>query len=495
MHRYYVHSLVLTTSLLLPLGCSDDAPADTTETSGNTQPGDGDGDPAGDGDGDSGDGDVGDGDGDTGDGDGDPGDGDGDPGDGDGDPGDGDGDPGDEKPQPPPCPYTPVDAPAGFATELVANGLDEPVLVTGHPTKPDELYVVERSGAIQVVDMNSGDLQPAPFLEVDVTTNSEFGLLGMAFHPFYPADPRVYINYSPQGEDMTRISEFSVDLDANQALANSERVVLELHQPAPNHNGGMIAFGPDDYLYIGMGDGGGGGDTFDTGRDFEVLLAKVLRIDVEPTGNADKDPLSCQGCPQYGPFDYGIPLDNPFVDDPEIADEAYALGFRNPWRFAFDSQTGELYAGDVGQGLREEISVVEPGSDHGWSDMEGFSCFEGANCTPGGPMSAGQVNPEGLTYPIHDYNHANNNCSVTGGNVYRSCEVPTWAGTYFFGDYCNGRVDALTWDGTAANLLSDDGEVLDTPIFSNLVGFGGNAWGDVFIAADNGNIFRVVPSP
>ena len=157
----------------------------------------------------------------------------------------------------------------------------------------------------------------------------------------------------------------------------------------------MIAFGPDDYLYIGMGDGGGADDTFNTGRDPEVLLAKMLRIDVEPTGVADKDPISCQGCDQYGPFDYGIPADNPFVDDPNVADEIWALGFRNPWRFSFDIETDELYVGDVGQDDYEEISVPVVGSDHGWSDMEGFQCFQGANCEEGDPSVAGQVTVTG----------------------------------------------------------------------------------------------------
>jgi glucose/arabinose dehydrogenase len=368
------------------------------------------------------------------------------------------------------------------------------MLALGHPTKPDELYIVERNGDILVVDMNTGAEQAEPFLSVNATTFVEYGLLGFAFHPYYPDDPRVYVNYNPQGENLTRISEFTIDLTANVAIDGSERVILELHQPAPNHNGGMIAFGPDDYLYIGMGDGGGADDTFNTGRNFEVLLAKILRIDVEPTGVADKDPVSCQGCAQYGPFDYGIPADNPFVADPNVADEIWALGFRNPWRFAFDLETDELYVGDVGQDDLEEIAVVVAGSDHGWSDMEGFSCFQGAPCMAGNPSVAGQVNDDGLTYPIHDYSHANNNCSVSGGNVYRSCEVPSWSGTYFFGDYCNGRVDALTWDGSATTLLDPDGEVLDTPVFSNVLGFGGNAWGDVFICTSNGDVFRIAPS-
>jgi glucose/arabinose dehydrogenase len=456
-HARMTRSFLRPTTLLsisfllgLPLACNDDAPAET----GNTTDTSGDGD-------------------------------------GDGDPGDGDGD---EKPIPPPCPHTPVDNPTGIATELIIDNIGEPVLALGHPTKPDELYIVERNGEVLVVDMNTGTEQAEPFLSVDVTTFVEYGLLGFAFHPYYPDDPRVYINYSPLGEDMTRISEFTVDLDANVAMPASERVVLELHQPAPNHNGGMIAFGPDDYLYIGMGDGGGADDTFDTGRDFEVLLAKILRIDVEPTGVADKDPISCPNCPQYGPFDYGIPADNPFVADPNVADEIWALGFRNPWRFTFDIETGELYVGDVGQDIFEEIDIVTGGADYGWSDMEGFSCFQNAPCMEGMPSVANQVNGDGLTFPIHDYDHGDNNCSVTGGNVYRSCEAPSWSGTYFFGDYCNGRVDALIWDGVTATLPDPDGDILETPVFSNVLGFGGNAWGDVFICTANGDVFRIVPA-
>ena len=472
-------------ALALPLACTDDGGSDasTTETSG-------------DGDGDATTTTTGDGDGDatttTGDGDGDEttttGDGDGDPATGDGD---GDGDP---KPEAPPCPYDAVNDPGGIEIDLVAGGYVEPVLVVGHPTEPDQLYVVERIGNVIVTDMNTGEKQAEPFLSVNPTTIVEYGLLGFDFHPYYPDDPRVYVNYNPAGEDMTRVSEFTVDLDTNTVVDGSERIIIELHQPAPNHNGGGLEFGPDDYLYIGLGDGGGANDTFDTGRDFSVLQAKMLRIDVEPTGNADKDPVSCQGCPTYGPFDYGIPADNPFVDDPNIVDEAWALGMRNPYRYSFDIETGDLYVADVGQDAFEEIAVVEAGTDHGWSDMEGFACFFGANCIPGTEQdNAGQTNADGLTYPIHAYNHSNNNCSVTGGNVYRSCQVPSWSGTYFFADYCNGRVDALTWDGSTTTVLSGDGEILDTPVFSNVLGFGGNAWGDVFIAAADGNVYRIVP--
>ena len=279
-------------------------------------------------------------------------------------------------------------------------------------------------------------------------------------------------------------------------------MILELHQPASNHNGGMIAFGPDRMLYIGMGDGGAADDAFNTGRDGEVLLAKILRIDPEPTGTADKSPISCKqsSCDDYGPFDYGIPADNPFVGDAGVADEVYAWGFRNPWRFFFDGD--DLWVADVGQNAYEEVGLVQAGDDHGWSDMEGFHCFGGASCdeltTPNG------VNADGMTMPVVEYMHTTDpfRCSVTGGAVYRSCQVPAWEGGYLFADYCSTEIFGIKWDGSAVTGFNSQGGGALTSLFENVLGYGSNAWGDVYFTTvvvggfgiTDGRIYRAVPN-
>lgn len=406
-----------------------------------------------------------------------------------------------------PCPYDEVDGMPGLALEFVGEGFDRPVLAIGHPTEPDRLFVVEQGGNVRILEPGQTVAPKESFLFVDVeganngSIGAEFGLLGFAFHPNFPDDPRVYVNYNPSAPPFepihTVVSEFMVDAgDPNTVDPTTERIILDLEQPAGNHNGGMIQFDSDGYLLIGMGDGGGGGDTFNTGRNREVMMAKMLRIGVEPDGEMD-DPLSCVGCEQFGPFDYTIPDDNPFVGDPDFAPEIYAWGLRNPWRFAIDPETDLIYAGDVGQNEFEEITLINPGADLGWSEMEGFSCFDGAACDENaGPN---EVNAQGMTMPLLDYSHnVGIRCSVTGGAVYRSCEVPAWDGIYFFGDYCTGELFGLVWDG--AN-VTDLGVLLtqnELPL-----GNGWNAYGDVFITTvdailggpiSDGLVYRLAPA-
>jgi glucose/arabinose dehydrogenase len=377
------------------------------------------------------------------------------------------------------------------------------VLALGHPTEPDRLFVVEQGGAVRIVEPGESTAPADAFLQLEVscggngTIGCERGLLGFAFHPDFPDDPRVYASYSPAGTDgdpPTRVSEFQLlDGDPNHVDMATERVVIEGSQPAGNHNGGMIAFGPDGYLYFGLGDGGNGDDQpQQTGRDPSVILAKILRIDVEPDDMPDM-PVSCSFCDDNGPFDYTIPADNPFVGMEGYAPEIWAWGFRNPWRFSFDPETGDLYVGDVGQDQVEEIDVVTKGGDYGWSTMEGNNCFQEAECDTS--AAPGATNGDGMTAPIIEYPHSNG-CSVTGGGVYRSCEVPAWNGIYLYGDYCAGNLAALVWDGT----VDDLGDVLD--VGERLLGNGWNAYGDVFIttvdAVPNGPItdglvYRVAP--
>ena len=400
------------------------------------------------------------------------------------------------------CPYDEVPGTPSFALQMVGQGFNRPLLALGHPTEPDRLFVLEQSGDIRILEPGQTMAPEEVFLHVEsagsgiTSIGAEFGLLGFAFHPDFPADPRVYVNYNPAGGDLTTmVSEFTLDpANPNQVDPNRERTIIHLHQPDSNHNGGMLLFDAAGYLLIGMGDGGGGGDTYDTGRDPSVLLSKILRIGVEPDGS-DDDPVSCDGCPQYGPFDYTIPADNPFVDDPAFAPEIYAWGLRNPWRMSIDSETDLLYIGDVGQNEYEEISIGAPGGDFGWSEMEGFHCYGGGGCDES--AGANQVNADGMTMPIAEYSHDGGRCSVTGGAVYRSCEVPAWQGAYFYSDFCTGEHFGLVWDGST---VTDLGLLLDHDQLP--IGNGWNAYGDVFVTTVDailggpifdGLVYRVAP--
>lgn len=404
----------------------------------------------------------------------------------------------------PACPYEPVDGMPALALQQVANGFDRPVLALGHPTEHDRLFVVEQGGAVKILEPGMTSAPDDSFLQLDVVCGDnteigcEQGLLGFAFHPNFPDDGRVYVAYTPtDGGEPTRVSEFSVmGGDPDHVDMGSERIVIDAAQPFSNHNGGMIGFGPDGYLYISLGDGGNADDDpQQTGRDPSVILAKILRIDPEPDGMPD-NPVACdpQYCDMPGPFDYTIPADNPFVGDDNFAPEIYAWGFRNPWRFAWDSENGDFYVADVGQGDWEEVDVVVAGADYGWSTMEGNHCFNGAPCDE----SAGpnQTNGDGMTAPIVEYDHGQG-CSITGGAVYRSCEVPSWQGLYVYSDYCSGEMSALAWDGAT---VMPFGVVLDTG--ENVLGNGWNAYGDVFVTTvqaipngpiEDGFVYRLAP--
>ena len=425
--------------LALASGCNDDASSDGE---GATETGDGDGDPTGDGDGDP-----------TGDGDGDPtGDGDGDPtGDGDGD---GDGD------AVPPCPYPEVAGDPTMTLEVVAEQLRAPTFVVGHPFEPDRLYVTQKGGDIVIVEAGNTQANPTPLLSLAVNDFSEMGVLSMDFHPDFPDDPRIYVHYSPSGELRTRISEFT--LDANNpdvADPGSERILYEKPQSQANHNGGQVGFGPDGYLYFSVGDGGEQGDPFDRAQNLGTHYGKIMRVSIEP-GDGEE---------------YSIPADNPFVSDANALPEIWAYGFRNPWRFGWDSATGLMYIGDVGQNAWEEIDIGQAGGNYGWVPMEGNHCFDQNNCdTSAAPNTE---NADGYIAPIHDYGGAQR--SISGGYVYHSCEVPSWDGMYFFADYVLNEMWTLRWNGTTVEDLTMQGEP------ANIASFGTNAWGDVYLVETN----------
>jgi glucose/arabinose dehydrogenase len=376
---------------------------------------------------------------------------------------------------------------AEFVTTRVLAGLDAPMFVTSPPDDP-RLFIVERGGTIRIFD--GSQLLAPPFLDISgpVDTSGEGGLLGLAFAPDYATSRAFYVYYTANGSGGNPLESRVVRYRAQAGqpnLANpTAKVLLRVDQPFDNHNGGTIAFGPDGYLYLGLGDGGDGGDPQDNAQDGSTLLGKMVRIDVSFMDDAFDD-------------DYTIPADNPFVGPDGIRDEIWAFGLRNPFRFSFDRQEDDLYIGDVGQGDWEEIDV-EPqgdpgGRNYGWDVLEGPDCFDP---DPGEPECD---DPE-LVAPVHSYPHVGTDCnSVTGGVVYRG-SVPELQGQYLFGDYCRGQIWSFVWDGAGGV----DGEVLertaelvpDVGSIDSPVAFGEDMDGEVYIVdVAGGELFRVAPEP
>jgi glucose/arabinose dehydrogenase len=335
---------------------------------------------------------------------------------------------------------------------LIASGLQRPVDIQPANDGSGRLFIIEKQGDIRIYE--NGQLLDAPFLDITDRVNAgsnEMGLLGLAFHPDYDQNGFFYVNYTGDGGD-TRISRFQAS--GNSADSASEKVLLVIKQPYPNHNGGALAFGPDGYLYGGLGDGGLAGDPHKNGQNTESLLGKILRLDVD-----NGDP-------------YAIPSDNPF------GNEVWAYGLRNPWRISFDRATGDLYIGDVGQGTWEEIDYLpagaESGANFGWSIMEGNHNYDGE------PQS-------GMLLPVAEYSHNEGGCSVTGGYVYRGT-IPEWNGVYLYGDYCSGKVWAL---------ILSDGQWQSQVMFETgvlITSFGQDESGEIYLASDTGNIYHLTPS-
>lgn len=346
----------------------------------------------------------------------------------------------------------------------VVDGLDSPLLVTHAGDGSGRIFIVEQGGTIRIVQ--GGALVPTPFLDITnlVSCCGEQGLLGLAFPPDYSEKDYFYVNYTDNSGD-TVVARYDVSANPNVADSDSEEVVLTVDQPYSNHNGGHLAFGPDDYLYIGLGDGGAGGDPDNNAQDPTTLLGKMLRIDVEA-----------------GVVPYAIPADNPFVGDPTTLDEIWALGLRNPWRYSFDRVTGDLYIGDVGQTELEEIDFQAASSDGG--ENYGWRCYEGTE-----PYNlAGCEVPSEYTFPVEEYSH-NLGCAVTGGYVYRGEQYPRMDGVYFYGDYCSGRIWGLQESGTGWESL----ELLDTSLF--ISSFGEDEAGNLFLTdLVGGAVYEVVDS-
>lgn len=317
-------------------------------------------------------------------------------------------------------PFIPVGIPNEDITlERIFPGFtfEQPVLVTFANVGVEWIFVVERRGTIQAITDQGSNITFLDLRDRVNSTSQEQGLLGLAFHPQFLDNGYLYVYYINSSGNST-ISRFS---SSNTIVdANSELVLLEVEQPFANHNAGMLAFGPDNYLYIALGDGGGANDPLNTGQDLTDLLGSILRIDVDNTS---------AGLP------YAIPSDNPFAGNAEgFREEIFAYGLRNPYRFSFDSQTGSLYAGDVGQDAIEEIDLIVNGGNYGWNTMEGSGCFNGSNC-----------DTSGLLLPITEYDHSVGQ-SVTGGYVYRGEAAPGLQGLYFYADFVSRTLFALDVD-------------------------------------------------
>lgn len=367
--------------------------------------------------------------------------------------------PTDPDPDPPPDP--PPDG-EGLVLAQVAQGLGRPVALEA-PPDDDRLFVASQSGEIRII--RDGSVLPAPFLDLSDRTQAqgERGLLGLAFHPDYAANGRFFVNYTDLSGD-TRIVEFRTSSDPDRADPDSGVELLAVTQPFGNHNGGHVAFGPDGMLYVGLGDGGSGGDPRGHGQNVETLLGSLLRLDVEIPGEAR------------------IPPDNPFAGRPaEGREELWAWGLRNPWRFSFDRQDGLLYIADVGQNTWEEVNVVAAdtaGVNYGWAVMEGDECFEASTC-----------DDTGLEAPAITYRLGAQVCAVVGGHVYRGSAMPELHGTYFYSDHCGGWLRSFRYE---------DGEVRDevewsVPDVGRVLSLGVDHAGELYLLTQNGVVYRIEP--
>lgn len=363
-------------------------------------------------------------------------------------------------PAPTATPTAPAVAGLRVALAPLAEDLARPVFAGHAGDGSGRIFVLEKAG--RIVALNADGSLALTFLDIRGRVGSdasEQGLLGLAFDPAFAANGRLFVYYTDKDGD-TVISRFQANPERTAADPASETVLLTAAQPASNHNGGMLAFGPDGYLYAGLGDGGGADDSYGNGQDLNTILGTLLRLDVSGE-------------------DAVVPADNPFVEQESARPEIWAYGLRNPWRFSFDRLTGQMWIADVGQNLWEEVNVQPAGSrggeNYGWPIMEGTHCFQASTC-----------DREGLTLPVAEYSH-DLGCSITGGYVYRGAAQPALQGVYFYGDYCSGRIwgVAPTADGAwqAAELLESDAQISS---------FGETEDGELVVVDYAGNLFRLV---
>jgi glucose/arabinose dehydrogenase len=348
-----------------------------------------------------------------------------------------------------------------IAMQEIVSGLDQPVYLTA-PAGDVRLFIVEQAGRIMLV--KNGTLSPRPFLDIrdKVGAGGERGLLSVALHPLYRTNGFLFVHYTDKHGD-SNIERYKVSRDPDAADPSSAKLILKIDQPYGNHNGGMNLFGPDGMLYIGMGDGGSEYDPHGNGQNNNLLLSKLLRINVD------------KGEP------YSIPSANPFVKGGGRG-EIWATGLRNPWRFAFDAKDGNLYIADVGQDKFEEVDVVpinRPGVNYGWSVMEGFHCLRGSTC-----------DQTGLQLPALEYTHSDG-CSITGGFVYRGSKIPALDGHYFYADYCS------SWLRSFKYVNGQVTEKTEWPVakLPAIASFGLDGAGELYAVSHQGKIYKMVAAP
>lgn len=365
---------------------------------------------------------------------------------------------------------TTAPAPAAFNIDLepLVSGLERPTYLADASDDSGRLFVTEQPGRIRIIQ--KGQLLDRPFLDITDRVSSdanERGLLSVAFSPNYKSNGQFFVYYVRQSDEAVTIARFTVSAnDPNVADPNSEAILLTIDHPVSNHNGGQLQFGPDGYLYVGVGDGGGQGDQhgqFGNGQNLNVLLAKLLRLDVSAAQS------------------YAIPPSNPFVNSKNVRPEIWAYGLRNPWRFSFDRVTRDLYIADVGQDTYEEVNVQQAsskgGENYGWRIMEGLHCYNpGSGC-----------DQSGLVLPVAEYNHAYGGCAITGGYVYRGTQYPALNGLYFFADYCSGKIWSLQRDASGQWQMI---ERLDSGAL--ITSFGEDQTGELYVVDQKGAIDRLV---
>ena len=368
-------------------------------------------------------------------------------------------------PQAPPLPAPPTTAPLALALREVATGLDSPVLLTA-PAGDRRQFIVERAGRIRI--LQNGLLLALPFLDISARVSSagEGGLLSMAFHPQYASNGQYFIYYTDAERNII-VERRIVSPNANLSDPTAVLEIIRIPHPGfGNHFGGLVAFGPDGLLYLGTGDGGGAGDPPRNAQNLNVLLGKLLRLDVN---------AATAGAP------YAIPASNPFAGQAGRRAEIWAYGLRNPWRYAFDG--AQLYIADVGQDRREEVDIspaAQGGLNYGWNILEGTLCYNATSC-----------DSAGLVAPAFEYDHGAGNangCSITGGYVYRGGAIPELAGRYFYSDYCGGYLKSFLASGTGVLEQTDWG----IPKVPGVVSFGRDAEGELYLISAGGSIHKIV---
>lgn len=374
---------------------------------------------------------------------------------------------------PPPAPSPGLPQGLSLRLEQVnpAVPLVFPVFLTAPPGDNARIFVIEKGGTVKILNRNDGTLI-STFIDITplVSTGSEQGLLGLAFDPQYATNRRFYLSYTDINGNSVIARFLANPLNLNLAIPTADHVILTVSQPFTNHNGGMIVFGQDGFLYIGLGDGGSAGDPGNRAQNLSNLLGKLLRIDVSQSG---PPPLAT----------YTIPPSNPCLGQAGVRPEIWSIGLRNPWRYSFDRLSGDLYLADVGQGDREEVNFSPlasgggKGLNYGWNVLEGTVCFPlGAPC-----------NPAGLVHPVVEYDHGSG-CSITGGYVYRGSAIPALQGAYFYSDFCTSFVRSFR---SVNGQVTQHFDWASLNPGENITSFGEDNQGELYVMTSQGGLYRI----